>query len=121
MEQTIGLASWGLRRLRRYSTYANKIVVKLPWEEDVLLVLDKSTHIRLRALLVELHMYRVTWEVGENPWELGGAMFRKNCDPDKELSEVQPPRMMHQEVTLKRPSQISVNPIEETPSDTYVL
>lgn len=79
LEKTVSLASWGLRKLRRLATYANRIVIKVPWDEDVVILLDKNTHMRLRALLVELHMYRVVWEVGPNPWELGGALFRKNC------------------------------------------
>ena len=49
----------------------------VPWDESVAILLDKQHHIRLRALLIELHMYRVEWLVGENRWELGGPLFKK--------------------------------------------
>jgi hypothetical protein len=54
----------------------------VPWDESVAILLDKQQHIRLRALLIELHMYRVEWVVGENQWELGGPLFMKNCSTD---------------------------------------
>jgi hypothetical protein len=87
LEQTVSLLSWGLRKLRRYSTYARRIYVVVPWDESVAILLDKQHHIRLRALLIELHMYRVEWLVGENRWELGGPLFKKNCSPDAALEE----------------------------------
>ena len=91
MEQTVSLLSWGLRKLRRYSTYARKIYVIVPWGESVAILLDKQHHIRLRALLIELHMYRVEWVVGENRWELGGPVFMKNCSTDTTLKEGEMP------------------------------
>jgi hypothetical protein len=90
------LIGWGLRKLRRYTTYAQRIKVVVPWDENVLILLDKQHHIRLRALLVELHMYRVEWQVGENLWELGGPLFERNCTPDPEIEEIEVPLMTHQ-------------------------
>ena len=41
IEKTVSLASWALRKLRRYSTYAERIIVMVPWEETRLVILDK--------------------------------------------------------------------------------
>jgi hypothetical protein len=96
IERTVSLVSWALRKLRRYSTYAEQIKVIVPWEETLLVILEKQQHIRLKALLIELSMYRVKWKVGENMWELGGPVF-------KELPSTIP-KMVHEEVTIKKPA-----------------
>jgi RNase H-like domain found in reverse transcriptase len=77
IERTVSLVSWALRKLRRYSTYAQQITVIVPWEETRLVILEKQQHIRLKALLIELGMYRVHWKVGVNKWELGGPVFKE--------------------------------------------
>ncbi len=59
----------------------------VPWDESVAILLDKQHHIRLRALLIELHMYQVEWVVGENRWELGGPVFERNCSPNAALEK----------------------------------
>jgi hypothetical protein len=81
LERTISLVGWGLRKLRRYTTYAKKIRVLVPQQEHVLVILEKQQHVRLRALLIEMGMYKVEWEAGENPWALGGAAFKGSVDP----------------------------------------
>ena len=63
----------------------------MPWDESLAILLDKQHHIRLRALLIELHMYRVEWVVGENRWELGGPVFMKNSSTDTTLKEGEMP------------------------------
>ena len=77
IERTVSLVSWALRKLRRYSTYAEQITIIVPWEETLLVILEKQQHIRLKALLIELGMYKVKWEVGANKWELGGPVFKE--------------------------------------------
>jgi RNase H-like domain found in reverse transcriptase len=104
LEQMVSLLSWGLRKLRRYSTYAKKIKVVVPWDESVAVLLDRQHHIRLRALMIELHMYKVEWIVGENRWELGGPLFKSCCAPDVEILEGEIPYMTHQTTKLKKPT-----------------
>ena len=45
------------------------IRVVLPDAADVLTVLDVGANMRLRACVVDVQEYAVTWESGPNPWE----------------------------------------------------
>ena len=76
----------------------------VPWDESVAVLLDKQHHIRLRALMIELHMHKVECIVGENRWELGGPLFKSFCTPDVEILEGKIPYMTHQTVKLRRPT-----------------
>jgi hypothetical protein len=87
----------------------------------VAVILDKQHHIRLRALLIELHMYRVEWVVGENKWELGGPVFRRSCYSEETPTGERIPQMLHETVKLKRPNQVSLETLEEVPGSTYIL
>ena len=44
IERTVSLVSWALRKLRRYSTYAEQITIIVPWEETLLVILEKQQH-----------------------------------------------------------------------------
>ena len=61
LEQVVALVSWGLRKARRYTSVVPKVVVKLGEEAEVACVVDKSAHLRLQALLVDLTLYHVEW------------------------------------------------------------
>ncbi len=61
VEQLVSLVSWGLRKARRYTSVSPRITVKLGEEAEVACVVDKSAHLRLQALLVDLSLYRVDW------------------------------------------------------------
>jgi hypothetical protein len=50
-------------------------------------------------------MYKVKWEVGNNKWELGGPGFKEAPSTI--------PQMMHDDVKIKNPTQISI----ESPKD----
>ena len=77
LEQIISLVSWALRKFRRYSTTATKIVVIVDSEEDVHVILDKGAHLRLRALMVDLTLYNCVWVAGGNDWKLGKSMVER--------------------------------------------
>jgi hypothetical protein len=121
LERTISLVGWGLRKLRRYTTYAKKIRVLVPQQEHVLVILEKQQHVRLRALLIEMGMYQVEWEAGENPWALGGAAFKSSIDPGTAGEPQEVPVMKHKDKVLKRPAQISFEPLEATPDDVFII
>ena len=74
LEQAISLTSWGLRKVRRYSSTAPHVIVRLEEEADIACVLDRDAHLRLRALIVDLSLYKVRWEVKQNKWKLGGEV-----------------------------------------------
>ncbi len=61
VEQLVSLVSWGLRKARRYTSVSPKIIVKLGEEAEVACIGDKSAHLRLQALLVDLSLYQVDW------------------------------------------------------------
>ena len=50
----IVVVAWAVRRLRRYTTFAEEILVVLPDAESVVVALDTATHLCLRAHIVEL-------------------------------------------------------------------
>ena len=50
-------------------------------------------------------MYRAKWEVGDNKWELGGPVFKEAPSTI--------PQMVHEDLKIKKPTQISI----ETPED----
>ena len=50
------------------------MIVRLEEEADIACVLDRDAHLRLRALIVDLSLYKVRWEVKQNKWKLGGEV-----------------------------------------------
>ena len=101
--------------------YAEGIQAVVPWNEQVMIILDKHHHIRLRALLIKLGMYKVKWKVGPNRWQLGGALFRKSCSPCPEVRNEEIPLMEHQAQVLKMPAQVSLDTLDNIEDATYVL
>ena len=67
-EVLISIAAWAVRKFKQYTLNATKIQVVLPWKEQVALVKDLDVHIRLRAKLLDLALYNVTWTCGANVW-----------------------------------------------------
>jgi hypothetical protein len=108
LEQTVSLVSWALRQTRRYTTYAQKIRVIVECEEEVAVILDRNQHIRLRALLVELSLYKVEWVCEYNRWAFGEGLIEAVSDPGGcTVSTLPTPVMKHKEVQLKRPGAVS--------------
>ena len=62
----VALASWAIKCLRRYTTFAIKVVV--PTAVDAVVVTDPAVHIRLCTQVVDLQQYDVRWVEGGNPW-----------------------------------------------------
>jgi hypothetical protein len=44
------------------------ITAVLPEEAQIATILDKSAHLRLRALMIDLEMYKTRWKTGTNEW-----------------------------------------------------
>jgi hypothetical protein len=100
LEQQVALTSWGLRKARRYTSLAPHITVKVGDEAEVACIADREAHLRLRALLIDLSLYRVRWEAGDNPWQLGMEVAaRDQLEPDDIIS---PPHMDHADIIIKR-------------------
>lgn len=102
---------WALHRLRRFTTFAT-IVAVLPTEADCLAVGNLDGHLRLRALLADLEQYRVTWVVGDNPWEPGaglldspGAVGASDLETD---APIDLPRIAHAD------TRIAMAPVKDT-------
>jgi RNase H-like domain found in reverse transcriptase len=57
LEQRLYIAGWALHRCRRFTTTSPAIRVHLPEPESVVVMRDKSHHLRLEALLVDLKCY----------------------------------------------------------------
>ena len=45
---------WGVKKLRRYTIFATDIKVVVPTGEEAVVVADPTTHMRLRAQVVDL-------------------------------------------------------------------
>ena len=69
----VSLVAWVVRKLRRYTTFAQEVRVIIPTEEDMVVVADPALHLWLRAQVVELQQYPVRWVAGENPWAASNA------------------------------------------------
>ena len=65
------MVSWALRKARRYTSLVPEVVVKLGDAAEVACIADRQARLRLQALLVDLSLYKVRWEVGENHWRFG--------------------------------------------------
>ena len=105
LEQQVSLVSWGLRKVRRYSSSCPEVVVRLEQEEEVCVVLDSSAHMRLRALMVDLTLYRCRWEAAWNPWKLGEGVIEHPSQTSTHSADVEPlavPQMIHADVKLRR-------------------
>lgn len=50
----MSLVSWGVRKLRRYTTTASCIDIVMEAEEEVMVIVEKGQHLRLKAFLLEL-------------------------------------------------------------------
>jgi hypothetical protein len=110
LEQLISVTSWALRKLRRYSSTAPKVIIRVEREEDIYVLLDKEAHLRLRGLLVDLSLYKCEWQVGQNDWKLGERVI-ENKIADAPLADIEPinvPVMIHADVTIKRKTARSV-------------
>lgn len=71
LEQQVAVLAWGLRKARRYTSLAPEIVVRVEEAAEVACIEDRQCHLRLQALLVDLSLYKVTWEAAGNPWRFG--------------------------------------------------
>jgi hypothetical protein len=113
LERTVAIVSWGVRKLRRYTTTASSIEVAVDGEEEVAVLLERAQHLRLKAFLLELQMYKVRWVAKSPVWQLGKGVV----DLPVELGEageqpMDPPQMLHKAVQLKRKQQVSAS-VEE--------
>ena len=74
----------------------------VPSSEDALVVADPTAHLQLHAQVIDLQQCAVTWVEGDNPWSAtqAEALVLDRQDP---LSEVEPPWLHHQDVSLKMP------------------
>ena len=52
--QLVALVASGVNKLRRYTTFATAIKVMVPTGEEAVVVADPTTHMRLRAQVVDL-------------------------------------------------------------------
>ena len=54
LTKLVAAVAWAVRRLRRYTTFAEELVVTLPTRAECLLVMDVECNMRLRAAVVDL-------------------------------------------------------------------
>ena len=59
LEQQLYVAGWALHRCRRFTTTAPMVHVHLPEPESILVVNNRTHHLRIEALLVDLRCYNV--------------------------------------------------------------
>ena len=109
MEQFVGVVAWAARKLKRFTTTAQQVIVVCPEEEWPLLVTSEEIHLKVRALIVELTLYNCKWVAGDNPWVLGGAMVEIPEEADGAVDvEGAPISWAHLDTTLKMPSAVLV-------------
>ena len=69
------IAGWALHRCRRFTTTAPSILIHLPKPESILVIRDKTYHLRLEALLVNLYIYNVTYDVGNQAQQIWAELL----------------------------------------------
>ena len=69
-------------------------------------VLDQDAHLRLRALMIDLEMYKTQWKAGINEWRIGEGLIEVPAgDPVHDPAQNSTiPLMTHTNIVLKRPS-----------------
>ena len=65
LEQKLYIAGWALHRCRRFTYTAPSILLHLPEPESIQVIRDKTHHLRLEALLINLQCYAVTYDIGD--------------------------------------------------------
>jgi hypothetical protein len=117
------LVGWGIRKLRRYTTTSPQITVILPDEAHVAVVLDQDAHLRLRALMIDLEMYKTQWKAGINGWRIGEGLIEVPAgDPVHDPAQNSTiPLMTHTNIVLKRPSSKSYKVAEGTEEGRIVV
>ena len=50
----VGLVTWAVKMLQSYTTFTTDIKVVVPTGEEALVVADPTTHMKLRAQVVDL-------------------------------------------------------------------
>lgn len=61
LERKLHLIRWALYRCRRFTTTAPEVQIHLAEPEHVIALLDRTSHLRLQALLVDLASYRAVY------------------------------------------------------------
>ena len=102
LTQLVSVAGWAVRRLKRYTTFAANITIIVPAAAEAALVVDAAAHLKLRALVVDLQQYQVTWESGVNPWEAETAE-QLVVDWQDPLPGMEPPHVTHVDTYLSMP------------------
>ena len=71
VEKVLTVLHWAVRKAARYTAYHDNVVLMLHSPELNLLVHDAMTHARVRAKVLDLSAYNVTYAVSSS-WDFGG-------------------------------------------------
>jgi hypothetical protein len=63
LEQKLFIAGWALYRCRRFTTTAPSILLHVPEPEAIMVLSNRTHHLRLEALLVDLRCYQVKFDM----------------------------------------------------------
>ena len=70
LEQKLHIARWALHRCRRFTATAPSIHLNIPEPAHVLILADKTHHMRIEALVVDLASYNVSYGPGDGLLQL---------------------------------------------------
>lgn len=70
MERLMITATWGLKKLGRYTNYVPHVIVVVPHPVEVNILSKVDLPVRLQAQLVELSSFNCSFECGEGAWGL---------------------------------------------------
>ena len=73
-EKTLSVLHWGVRKASRYTTHHPKLTLVLRSPELKSLAHDQLCHARLRAKVLDLSAYNVTYVVHDTDWDLDGRL-----------------------------------------------
>lgn len=64
LEQKLHMARWALHKCRRFTTSAPKVTIFMEEPEGVMVLNDKTHHLKIEAILIDLASYRAVFKVG---------------------------------------------------------
>ena len=105
-EALLMLASWVIKKWTRWTSFAAGVVVVLPVDEAMVLVRDRDVHARMRAVMLGLDMYGVSFERGVGAWALGRTLAEaaRSQELDPELGPAtEVPYVQHERKIIALP------------------
>ena len=76
VERALSILHWGIAKALRYTTTVQEVTCYVHTPEHLFPVHSQTAHLRLKAALLNLGMYRVKWAVDAGGLDFGGDLAK---------------------------------------------